>query len=406
MSKNKFYSSTSVFSQLLNLIPKTTISNLIKEHNSDHCYKKFKTYDHLVTMLYASVYRCDSLRELASGLQANYKRLMHLGLKDIPRKSTISDSNSKRNRAFFEALYHALYQEFYIKSDSRKLKKAKTSAKLFLLDSTTIKLFSDIMKGAGSKPSDGKCKGGAKAHVLLDAEHDIPAMIRITEAKDNDKSMLAHLSLPEKSVIVFDRAYRNYKIWHQFTQRNITWVTRAIGDETMEIVEDREVQKQCSEYGVIEDQLIRLGSGINKNIIQDARIIRYKDPESLKDLIFITNNTNLEPSQIAELYKKRWQIETFFKRIKRHTPLKYFLGNNENAVTIQIWCSFITDLLIQKVQHTITRKWSFANLAGIVRHHAMNYIRLFYFLNNPETSLIPKHHLRTQQLKLNFENSG
>lgn len=157
---------------------------------------------------------------------------------------------------------------------------------------------------------------------------------------------------------------------------------------------------------MIEDQIVSLGSGINKNIIQDARIVKYKDPESLKELTFITNNSTLKPSQIAEIYKKRWQIETFFKRIKRHTPLRYFLGNSENAITIQIWCSFIVDLLVQKVQNIATKKWSFANLAGIIRHHAMNYIKLFHFLNNPETSLIPATSLRSKQLKMKFYDSG
>lgn len=219
MSKSKFYSNISVFGQLLNLIPRTLVTNLIGDHQSDYCYKKFKTYDHLVTMLYACVYRCDSLRELTSGLQANYKKLMHLGLKDIPRRSTVSDSNKNRGCEFFESLYHALYKEFYNKSDSRTDKTNKIKSKLFILDSTTIKLFSDIMKGAGDKPSNGKCKGGAKAHVLLDAEHNIPTLVRITEGKDSDKSMLAHLCLPANSVIVFDRAYRNYKIWHKFSQK-------------------------------------------------------------------------------------------------------------------------------------------------------------------------------------------
>lgn len=401
MDKSKYFFGNPVFGQLIRFIPRYLIDQLIVEYQCDSYYKKFKTYDHLVTMLYASIFKCESLRELASGMQANHTKLLHLGLKDIPRRSTISDSNANRNPLIFEALYHKLVDLYYGSlSDSRFKSLSKDEQRLFILDSTTITLFSDVMRGAGDKPSDGKRKGGAKAHVLLDAHHDLPRAVRITEAKENDKSMLSMLQLPAQSILVFDRAYRNYKIWNEFTENQITWVTRTIGDETYVITENRDVSKDCSEQGVIADQFIQLGSGINRNVIQPARIVKYKDPNSKQELTFITNNRCLKPIQIANIYKRRWQVEVFFKRLKRHSPLRYFLGNSENAIKIQIWCSLILDLLVKVVKDRVQRKWSFTNLSAIIKHHAMNYIDLLKFLRNPETSLIPKEKLRTSQMKL------
>jgi IS4 transposase len=257
------------------------------------------------------------------------------------------------------------------------------------------------MKGAGDKPSDGKRKGGAKVHVLLDAHHDLPRFVTITEARVNDKRMLNQIELPPSSIIVFDRAYRNYKMWQKYTDAQVSWVTRTIGDETYNVALVREVSQTDSELGVITDQDITLGSGINKNVILAARMVKYKDPVSHKELIFITNNRLLAPIQIADIYKKRWQIEVFFKRLKRHSPLRYFLGNNENAIKIQIWCSLILDLLTKVIQTKIkSKKWSFTNLSSILKHHAMNYFDLIKFLMNPINSLIQPPQNKAIQLEL------
>jgi hypothetical protein len=401
VSKDNYFQSNPVFGQLLKLIDRNLVDKLSKKHKTDFACKRFFTWDHLVVMLYASVTKCENLRELVSGMQANYTKILHLGLKEIPKRSTISDANAKRSADFFEELYHNLYKSLAsIIPDSRTL---KSESKLLILDSTTVSLFTDVMKGAGDKASSGKAKGGAKGHVLLDADHDLPQMVHITPGASNDKIMLHKISLPPNSIIVFDRAYRNYKIWQMFTENSITYVTRTIGDETINELACNIVPAQCSEQGVITDTVIKLGSGINKNPILDARLIYYKDPESGKELKFITNNLKLKASQICLIYKRRWQIEVFFKRLKRHNPLKYFLGESENAIKIQIWCAYITDLLVRKVQLMIKKKnWTFPSIRAIIKHHAMNYFNLFEYLNNPETSLIKKEQEQVMQMKLQF----
>jgi len=391
MVKSNFFPGQPVFSQLLNLIPRHIIVESAKEHRSNRYYKTFKAYDHLVTMLYACFHRCTSIREVVTGMQANYNKLIHLGLSTYPKRSTFAEANSARSPDFFEQLYHSLYNHYYkLLPDSRK--KKQLESRLFLMDSTTISLFTDIMKGAGSPAADGKRKGGAKAHVLLNASQNIPALIRLSHGARNDMIFMPDVDLPAGSVLVFDKGYHHFARWQQWTERKISWVTRLIDREIIEVLQNNIVSDEQRTKGVCADQRIILGRGTQKSTLRiKVRLITYQDPLSGKLFQFLTNNNHFNASTVADLYKDRWQIELFFKRFKQHNPLRYFLGDNENAIKIQIWCAFITDLLIKIIKDQLKRKWSFANLSALIKHHLMNYLHLIRFLNNPEKDLIDKN---------------
>ena len=391
MVKSNFFPGQPVFSQLLNLIPRHIIVESAKEHRSNRYYKTFKAYDHLVTMLYACFHRCTSIREVVTGMQANYNKLIHLGLSTYPKRSTFAEANSARSPDFFEQLYHSLYNHYYkLLPDSRK--KKQLESRLFLMDSTTISLFTDIMKGAGSPAADGKRKGGAKAHVLLNASQNIPALIRLSHGARNDMIFMPDVDLPAGSVLVFDKGYHHFARWQQWTERKISWVTRLIDREIIEVLQNNIVSDEQRTKGVCADQRIILGRGTQKSTLRiKVRLITYQDPLSGKLFQFLTNNNHFNASTVADLYKDRWQIELFFKRFKQHNPLRYFLGDNENAIKIQIWCAFITDLLIKIIKDQLKRKWSFANLSALIKHHLMNNLHLIRFLNNPEKDLIDKN---------------
>src|SRR5664279_706386 len=176
MNKSTFFSGQPVFSQLIKLIPDSLIGQISRRHNSDRYYKSFKTRDHLVSMLYACFHNCLSLREVITGLEASYNKFSHLKLQSIPRRSTLADANAGRQVRFFEDLYQELYNIYYRNlPDSRK--KKSLESRLFIMDSTTVTLFSDIMKGAGSFKADGRKKGGVKAHVVLNAKDDVPRLV-------------------------------------------------------------------------------------------------------------------------------------------------------------------------------------------------------------------------------------
>jgi hypothetical protein len=338
-------------------------------------------------MLYACFQKCTSLREVTTGLMACEDKLNHLGLSYIPRRSTLSDANSARNEAFFAQVYYKLYLHHFGSSPDSPLNKTLDS-RLFLIDSTTIRLFSEVMKGMGSKPVNGKRKGGAKAHLVVKADQDVPCFAMITHASKNDKQILAHTHLAKGAIAVFDKGYNSYKQMEDWNKQGVFFVTRMNETAWQQELDRKPVSEQQSQQGVLSDTMVMLGRPSNKKTAKiKVRKIEYKDKQTGKIFVFITNHLWFNPTVITGIYKKRWQIELLFKRLKQNYPLRYFLGDNENAIKIQIWCSLITDLLLKIILNKSKRKWSFTNVAGMIRLHLMNYIHLIAFLNNPEKTL-------------------
>jgi hypothetical protein len=335
-------------------------------------------------------------------MQVSFTQLNHLSMQSVPRRSTVSDANKRRNEAFFGKLYHGLYSHYFTSSpDSRQRKSIEE--RLFIIDSTTINLFSDVMKAMGMKPVSGKSKGGAKAHLLIKADEDVPRFVDLTDGTKNDKLFLKHLHLESGSIVVFDKGYTSYSQMAQWSKDNVTWVTRNRVNASYVIQGSNSLSANQERRGVLADENILMGRPSNKKTIKvTARKITYWHAESKRTFEFITNNMTLSAVTIADIYKKRWQIESLFKRIKQSYPLKYFLGDTENAIKIQIWCSLITDLLVKIIQNKIKRKnWSYANLSSMIRLHLMSYVNIFKFLNDPDKALIG-YKIQSHQPQLNL----
>ena len=391
MGKSIYFTGQPVFSQLLKLIPIDLIPQLAGKHQSDRYCKKFDSYHHLVSMLFAVINQCTSIREVVTGLRVASPKLGHLKLTHDVCRSTLADANVRRSEAFFGDIFHQLYRLHYDLPDSRSdLKTKPYEQRLFIMDSTTIKLFHDVLKGAGEPPKNGKRKGGLKAHVMIKASEDVPCLVNLSAAAANDRTFLKHTSLAPGSIITFDKGYCNFRQFDHWTKSGVTWVSRTLDQWIVQTRKSRQISAEQIEEGVISDELVTLGSPNkrNKTIRIKARIIRFKDKEKNKEFSFVTNNTKFLAATIADIYKRRWQIELLFKRIKQRYPLRYFLGDSANAIKIQVWCALIVDLLIKIVKDKVKRKWAYSNLSGMVRLHLMTYINLFAFLENPEKELI------------------
>jgi IS4 transposase len=257
------------------------------------------------------------------------------------------------------------------------------------------------MRNAGRNPVNGKRKGGIKVHTLIQSDEDVPCLLRFTSAAAHDSPFLNQIKLPEGSILVFDKGYNDYQQFQRFSDEKVSWVTRKRKGAVYKITEHRYVTESQHKQGIRKDRLIVLGHRHHDNHpFVKARLIDFIDSESGRRFQFITNNTRLAASTIASLYKKRWQIEILFKRFKQNYPLKYFLGDNENAVKIQIWCALIADLLIKIVKSLAAKKWSFSNLASIIRIHLMTYINVFTFLKNPEKELTLAYNQTRSQVRL------
>ena len=225
MRKNANFTGQPIFSQLLNLIDRNSISRQARKHSSDKYYKKFDTYNHLVTMLYAVFHKCSSIREVVTGMQVCSKRLHHLGITYSARRSTFAEANTKRPHGVFESIYQDLYSQYAQYLPDSRLRK-DINSRLYIIDSTTIQLFSDILKNAGTKPVNGKSKGGIKAHTMIKADEDVPCLVKLTAAAKHDTPFIQRLKLPERSIVVFDKAYLDYKQYKLWNDEKVYWVTR------------------------------------------------------------------------------------------------------------------------------------------------------------------------------------
>jgi hypothetical protein len=390
MSKNTFFTGQPIFSQILSLVPKDKVLRIACNREADKYCKNFTTHAHLVTFLYAIFNRCESLREVITGLLAAEQKLNHLGLSHSPRRSTLSDANTRRSSDVFGEIYQMLYDKYRtVLPDSRTSRRNKRT---YLVDSTSIALFKEILKGTGGRSLKGKRKGGIKVHTLMRADEDVPQLIRYTARAAGDVPFLKAIKLPPGSILVFDRAYNNYSEWNRLNDEKITWVTRLRKDTSFRILKELPISQTQKDKGVVSIHLIDVGNTKDRKISHvEARLIAYKDKDSDKTFEFITNNRTFAPRSIADLYRKRWQIEVLFKRLKQNYPLRSFLGDTENAIELQIWATLIADLLLKIIKENGAKKWAFSNLVGMVRLHLLTYIDLFSFLKHPEKALRNKH---------------
>ena len=398
MNKSIHFTGQPTFSQLISLLPKDIVSSSVESNQSDRYYKYFTTWHHLVSMLFCCYGHCHSLREVVSGMRALEGRLQSSGIRYFPARSTFSEANAKRDSKVFEDIYLGLKRYWdQILPDSR----SKNDG-VYIMDSTTIKLFQEIFKGAGISKSDGRRKGGLKVHMAVHAQDTVPSIIHISQAASNDMVFTKYLNLPAKSTVIMDRGYRDYRQYNEWTQQQIRWVTRMHPNSYYEIIESFPVNTSQQLLGVQQDVHVRLGAPPKKISKVNCRLICYK-AQNGKYFEFITNDFESEPFLIAQLYHKRWSIELLFKRLKQNMPLKYFLGDNQNAIRIQIWCALIADLLLQVVRKQVKRKWAFSTIVSIVRLHLFNYLNLISFLENPEQCLIQNRPAQIQ-LRINLSD--
>lgn len=392
MSKNTHFTGQPIYSQLLKFTNKEKIKKISKQSGHERYVKKLDGYTHFVSLLFGVLQRYDSLRELIIGLLSEANKLQHLGINYVARRSTIAEANNRRSSDFFQQIYADLYRTYRSTlADSRTSKFWEEH--LFIMDSTTITLFSSILKGAGRNPKHGKKKGGIKVHSVIKATENVPYLTRFTSAATHDHFLMKEVSLPSGSFITFDRAYINYSEFERLTNQNIFYVTKMKKNLTYKIETDKMTVHPDGKVRY-RDCMITFEK-TNKNT--EEQLIKHKSRKleywiedekgKLKTATLLTNNFDLEASEIVEIYDKRWQIELLFKQLKQNFPLKYFYGDSVNAIKTQIWITLIANLLLTLVKKQVRHKWAFSNLVTAIRQMLMYYIDMYKYLENPEKSL-------------------
>jgi IS4 transposase len=238
-------------------------------------------------------------------------------------------------------------------------------------------LFKAILKTSGRHSKDGKKKGGIKKNTMLQASSLMPVLIRFNAAADHDQQFLKFIELPKDSYIVFDKGYNNYLQFARFTQNEIFFITRHKDNAVYTSIHERELTDDVPNE-VLKDEVIEIkykdDSGIEQMLT--LRRIAWWSSKDNKSYEFITNNFVLEAKIIADIYRFRWQIELFFKKLKQNFPLHYFVGDNQNAIEIQIWCALIALLLLNYMHHTNQSKMAFGNMVTLLRIHLAGYISI------------------------------
>src|SRR5690554_6589937 len=383
MGKSKNFSGQPIFNQLIKFIDKREIKKIAKQHGAERYVKKFNTYNHVIVMLFVAFEGYHSIREAILGLLANAHKLSHIGLSYLVRRSTFAEANQRRCSQVFGDIYMDVYRRHGSALADSRLSDADLK-RLYIMDSTTITLFKDILRGVGRNPKEGKKKGGIKAHTIIKASENVPCLIRYSEAVRHDHMFLNEVhNLAAGSIITFDKGYVDYAQYEAFTKNCIWYVTRLKDNALYKARKEYDIPDDA-DSGVLKDEEIILYYGENKKEEHRARRIAYWDDQNKRLFEFISNNFELSAEKIALIYKQRWQIELLFKQLKQNFPLKYFLGDNENAIEIQIWAAMLANLLITLVKSKVKRSWAFSNMVSLIRNQLMNYMDIYRFLEDPE----------------------
>ena len=331
MNKGSHFNGQPAYGQLINLLDKSKILQISQEKGGERYVKHFDAWQHLLIMLYAVIKRFDSLREITDSMFPEARKLAHLGISMMPRRSTLSDANARRSEGIFEAIYRDLYKTYRneLSSDSRNNPSSSWINRLQIIDSTTISLFSNlIFTGVGRHPKTGKKKGGIKVHTNIHANEGVSSDIRFTSAATNDSFMLKPSNYTSGDIVALDRAYIDYAKFEELSRAGVIYVTKMKKNLVYEVSADTIYMTESGlmalrERHVTFTKKVKDGDDIKHH----ARIVTYVDQKKrgAKLISLLTNDMEMSAEDIVAIYRKRWEIELLFKQIKQNFPLRYFL---------------------------------------------------------------------------------
>ena len=347
------------FAQIMEFIPWTSFTRIVNRYSGNAGVRRMTCAEQFRTMAFAQLTWRESLRDIEVTLGANSNKLYAMGLRHTVHRSTLADANEHRDWRIWADLAALLIRRArkLYQHDELGLELQNTA---YALDATTIDLCLSLFDWTPFRST----KAAIKLHTLLDLRGAIPAFIHISDGKMHEVNVLDFLPFEAGAFYVMDRGYLDFTRLYKMHQAGAFFVTRAKSNLSFRRIYSAPVNK---DLGIICDQTIMLkGFYKTKEFPEHLRRIRYKEPDTGKTLVFLTNNTALPATTIAALYKSRWQVELFFKWIKQHLRIKHFLGNSENAVKTQIWCAISTYVLIAIIKKELQLNASLYTLLQIL----------------------------------------
>jgi hypothetical protein len=368
--------------QIIDLVPRWMIESCAKQFKSDKGCSKYKTYDQFVALTFGQLNKCYTLSDISTGIGVSEIFITDLGLSQSPARSTMGCGNEKRTWKVYESLYYKVLKHYerILKTNNRQIIEEIKNQPIKLIDSTTISLCLSMFDWAKFRTA----KGGLKIHTSWDDTLQIPDLVNITEAKIHDRYGLGQLIFPKNTIIVEDRAYFDFTLMLNRILAENTFVTRIKTNTICETIEELELPDEIDQ-DILKDEIIKLTSkqAVKSKISeQKLRLVSVYKKDENKVIQIITNNLEWTARTIADLYKKRWDIELFFKAMKQNLQIKTFLGTSENAVKSQIYVALITFLLLELINRTIAKKTkSFSNFVEKIRICLVFYLSIDYVCN-------------------------
>lgn len=387
----------SCFAQLLSLIDRAAFARAVRAHQAERGAKGFSCWDQFVAMLFCQMGAAHSLREICGGLATAFGKLIHLGLRHPPTRSTLAYANTHRPWQVFETVFYDLLRRCQTLAATKR-RRFRFKHPLRTLDTTIIELCASVFDWARFQ----RTKGAVKLHLQLDHQGYLPCWALVTDGDTNDVRVAQALTYAPGTIVALDRGYLDYGLYQRWTATGVWFVTRPRTNMLYEVLERRPIPTRGP---VLRDEVIRLTSPhAAARCTVPLRQVVVWDTAQERPLVFLTNIFHLAASTVAAIYKERWQIELLFKALKQHLKIKTFVGTTENAVQIQIWTALIAMLLLKFLQLKSTWLWSLSNLAALLRFNLLTYRDLWAWLDAPfEVPLRPPE---AEQLTLHVPGVG
>lgn len=371
----------SIFGQILSLFPRWQFESFVRETHSSKRIKGFNCWDQFVSMIFCQLGQAHTLREICGGLATSLGKMIHLGMKKAPSRSTLAYANEHRPWQLYEKMFFHILGICHSQFGGKH--KFRFKNKLLSFDASLIALCLSMFDWAKFR----RTKGAIKLHLLLDHAGYLPQFVHVTPGKVHEVKILKNLALDPGTIIVIDRGLVDYVLWAAWTEQGVYFVTRLKANADYRIVQKNSVPENGN---ILKDQLIHLHGFYSKKKCPHAlRLVTVKDPDTKKRFTFVTNNMKLSASTIAAIYKDRWQIELFFKALKQNLRIKTFVGTSFNAVMIQIWTALIAILILKYLKAKSKIQWSLSNLVAMLRMNLLTYKDLWEWLEHPYFNIPP-----------------
>lgn len=358
-----------VFAQLMEHLPEKTFARCVDRYSGHHKVKSFSCMDQYLCMAFAQLTFRESLRDIEACLRSQAEKLYHMGIRGQVSRNTLANANATRNwriYADFAQRLIGIARGLYV-DEPFGIDLSNTA---YALDSTTIDLSLSLFPWAPFRST----KAAVKLHTLLDLRGNIPSFIHISDGKLHDVHVLDQLIPEAGAFYIMDRGYIDFARLYRLHQAGSFFVTRAKKNMDAQRRYSHPVDRST---GLIFDQtLVLQGHYAARDYPESLRGVRYKDPETGKRLLFMTNNTVLSALSICALYKARWQVELFFRWIKQHLRIKSFFGTSENAVKSQIWIAVSVYVLVAIIKKRLNLSRSLYELLQILSLNLFERIEL------------------------------